>query len=92
LPICRFLRNYIGFTFALHFPTTEEVGNFGATNQYVDDRLKQLNNGTDLTIIKAQQASNNTMITNLSNQVQTNNATISRLNSEINAIKRSISF
>jgi len=67
--------------------------------QYVDDRLKELNNGTDLTIIKAQQASNNTMITNLSNQVlalqttvQANNATISRLTTDITALNAKVDF
>ena len=97
VPICRFLRNYIGFTFAPHFPTTEEIGNFGATTQYVDDRIKELNNGTNLTIIQAQQTSNNTMITNLSNQVlalqttvQANNATISRLTTDITALNAKV--
>ena len=97
LQICTFRRDYIGFTFAPHFVTTEEIGNVGATTQYVDDRIKELNNGTNLTIIQAQQTSNNNMITNLSNQVlalqttvQANNATISRLTTDITALNAKV--
>ena len=99
LQICTFRKDYIGFTYPPHFVTTYEIGNFGATTQYVDDRIKELNNGTNLTIIQAQQTSNNNMITNLSNQVlalqttvQANNATISRLTTDITALNAKVDF
>ena len=106
--ICKLWPGNIHFTSTPTFPTTEEIGNYGATTQYVNDKLitQQASNNTTITNLSNQVSAlqttvqaNNTTITNLSNQVstlqtsvQTNNATISRLNSEINAIKRSISF
>lgn len=44
LTICTFYRDYIGFTIAPHFVANETIGNYGATTQYVDDRINSRNN------------------------------------------------
>jgi len=43
LTLCRFYRDFIGFTFAPQFATNINVGNIAATTQYVDDRLLPYN-------------------------------------------------
>ena len=59
--ICRLYPNIIDFTSTPTFPTSNSVGNIAATTQYIDDRLKEITNDTDLTIIKAKQTSNDNM-------------------------------
>ena len=44
LQICTFRKDYIGFTIAPHFVANETIGNYGATTQYVDDRINSRNN------------------------------------------------
>jgi hypothetical protein len=43
LTLCRFYRDFIGFTFAPQFATNINVGNIAATTSYVDDRLLPYN-------------------------------------------------
>jgi hypothetical protein len=95
--ICRLWTGFVDFTTTPNFPTSNTIGNIGATTKYVDDRLitqqaSITNLSNQLSALQTTVQENNTTITNLSNQVSTNNATISRLNSEINAIKRTFNL
>jgi hypothetical protein len=95
--ICRLWPNNIHFTSTPTFPTTDVIGNYGATTQYVNDKLitqqaSITNLSNQVSALQTTVQENNNTITNLSNQVSLNNETIFRLNSEINAIKRTFSL
>ena len=83
--ICRFLRNFIGFTFAPHFPTTEVIGMVGATTEFVNDRITILTN--EINTSKTNISNNTSSINNLNTKTSTNTTSINSINSELLTIK-----